>query len=144
MKFCKPHNRKSLCVITYNTASSKDIKEFCYTIEFTQIHLNSVSTYVVWFYQLRHRLHVKALKRKYIWSDLNFIIDEKMKILHFDDEDKSWWSSILYHSVASCYLHTLVLILPELVIVLSCKPLFLWFLIDFFCYLRRVLCLKWS
>ena len=29
-------------------------------------------------------------------------------------------------------------------IVLSCKPLFLWFLINFFCYLQRALRLKWS
>ena len=29
-------------------------------------------------------------------------------------------------------------------IFLSCKPLFLWFSIDFFCYLRQILCLKWS
>ena len=71
----------------------------------------------VWFYQLRHRLHecLKALKRKYIWCDLHIIVKEKVKILHFH---KSWWSSILYHSVANAsrYLYISVLILPELVI----------------------------
>ena len=72
------------------------------------------------FIQLRHRLHVclKALKRKYILSDLHFILDAKVKILHFHDEDKSWLSSILYHSVANvnCHLYILVLILQQLVI----------------------------
>ena len=43
------------------------------------------------------------------------MVDEKVNILHFHDEDKSWWSSILYHSVANPnrYLYILVLILPE-------------------------------
>ena len=66
---------------------------------------------------LQHRLHecLKALK---IWSDFHFIIDEKGKILHFHNEDKSWGSSILYNSVvnANRHLYILVLILPELVI----------------------------
>ena len=61
---------------------------------------------------------LRALRRKYIWNDLHFIVDENVKILHFHDEDKSWWSSILYHSVANAnrYLYILLLILPELVI----------------------------
>ena len=82
-------------------------------------------SYNVWFYQLRHRLHVclRALKRKYIWSDLHFILDEKVKILHFYDEDKSWRPSVLYHSVANAiytfwfwYFHNLPLT------VFRCKP----------------------
>ena len=100
-------------MITCNTTSSKDIKELCHFL------LNSVFT-MCDFIQLRHRLHVclKALKRKYILSDLHFILDAKAKILHFHDEDKSWLSSILYHSVANAnrHLYILVLILPELVI----------------------------
>ena len=67
--------------------------------------------------------------------------------LYFHDEDKSWRSSILYHTVANAnrhlyfcfwYSHFLTLI------VLCCKPLFVWFLIDFFCYLLQKLCLKWT
>ena len=56
--------------------------------------------------------------KEYIWGDLLFIVDEKVKILHFHDEDKSWWSLILYFSVANAnrHLYILVLILPELVI----------------------------
>ena len=136
---------QSLCVITSNAASSKDIREFHYSpIEFC--------LHIVWFYQLRHyRWHVclRALKRKYILSNLHFIVDEKVKILHFHDEDKSW-SSILYNSVANANLIFAIYILwfwysqNLSLIVLSYKPLILWFLIDFFCYLRRVLCLKWS
>ena len=81
---------------------------------------------------------LRALKRKYIWSDLHFIVDEKVKILNFHDEDKSWGSSIVYHSVANAnrYLYILDLILPELVIDCFEKPLFLRFLIDSFCNLR--------
>ena len=77
---------------TCSTVSSKDIKK-----SFAIHH-----SYNVWFYQLVHRFHVclRALKRKYIWSELHFIVDEKVKILHFHDEDKSWWFSIWYHSVA--------------------------------------------
>ena len=61
----------------------------------------------VWFYQLRHRLHVclRALKRKH----LRFIVDEKVKILHFHNEDKSWWSSILYNSVPNGNRHLYIL-----------------------------------
>ena len=88
-------------------------KEFCYS------PLNSYS-HDVWLYQLRHRSHLclRALKRKYIWSNLHFIVDEKVKILHFHDEDKSWWSSILYQTVANAnrHLYILVLITPQLVI----------------------------
>ena len=113
-------------VITCNTALSKDIKEFQYS------PLNSVST-MCDFINYKDRLHVylRALKRKYIWSDLHFIVDEKVKIFHFHDKDKSWWSSILYFM-----LYILLLILPELVI--DCFELkafipliFDWFLLLF-------------
>ena len=40
-KFCKSHDRKLLCVITCNTASSKDIKDIK---EFHYSPLNSVCT----------------------------------------------------------------------------------------------------
>ena len=37
---------------------------------------------------LSHTSHLclRTLKRKYIWSNLHFIVDEKAKILHFHDE----------------------------------------------------------
>ena len=107
IKFCKSHDRKSLCV------------QHCFIKRYNRASLFSIEFYLhdVWFYQLRHRLHVclRALKRKYIWSDLHFIVDEKVKILHFHDEDKSWWPSILYHSVANAdqYLHILVWYTPR-------------------------------
>ena len=72
----------SLCVITCNTASSKDIKEFCYS------PLNSVCTMCDFINYGTDNMH---FKRKYIiWSDLHFIVDEKVKILHFHDVDKYW------------------------------------------------------
>ena len=76
-------------------------------------------------------LCLKAVNRKYIcdMSDLHFIVHEKVKILHFHDEDKSGdLVTILYHSVANVnyYLYILVLFSHNLSsIVLSCKPLFL-------------------
>ena len=71
------HDRKSLWVVTCNTSFA-----IPHWILFARC---------VWFHQLRYRLHVclRALKRKYIWSDLHFIIDEKREILHFKDEDKT-------------------------------------------------------
>ena len=44
-------------------------------------------------YQLEDRLHLclRAHKIKYIWSDFHFTVDVKVKILHFRDENKSWW-----------------------------------------------------
>ena len=109
IRFCKSHNRKSLCVITCKIASSKDTKEFCYS------PLNCLHD--VWFYQLRHRLHDR------VFESTNVLV-------HFNRRWKSenpsfswwreifWWSSILYHRVANAnrYLYILVLILPELVI----------------------------
>ena len=49
---------------------------------------------------------------------MHFIVDEKVKILHFCDEDKSWWSSILCHSENNdnCHLYIFVLMLLQLVI----------------------------
>ena len=88
--------RKSLRVIACNTASSKDIKEF--RIEFY--------SHNVWFYQLRvDYMCIWEHLKEYIWSDLHFIIDEKVKIL-----DKSWYS-ILYHSVANANRHLYILVL---------------------------------
>ena len=73
----------------------------------------SITAQITCVFEQRH-----LKETKYIWSDLHFIVDEKVKILHFHDEDKSWWSSILYHSVANAnrHLYILVLILPQLVI----------------------------
>ena len=96
--------------------------QHCFTKRYKRVSLFPVEfcLHNVLFYQLQHitSLCLRALKRKYIWSDLNLIVDEKVKILHFHDEDKSWLSSILYHSVANAnrHLYILVLILPELVI----------------------------
>ena len=83
--------------------------------------LNSVCTMCDFINYGTDYIHVcvwEHLKEDIIWSDLHFIVDVKVKILYFHDEDKSWWSSIFYHSVANadCYLYILVLILPELVI----------------------------
>ena len=133
-----------------------DYMQHCFIKRYKKVSLFPIEillTYIInhtmcdWLYQLRHRsdLCLRALK-KIIWSNFHFIVDEKVKILHFHDEDKSWWSSIVYHSVANAnrYLYILDLILPELIIDCFEKPLFLGFLIDFFCNLRWVLHLKWS
>ena len=80
-----------------------------------------------------------------ITSQITSVFKSTLKILYFYDEDKSWCSK--YHCVANAnnHLYILVLILQQLVIdCLSCKPLFLWFLTDFFCYLQQTLSLKWS
>ena len=55
----KSHDRKSLCVITCNTASSKDIKEFRYS-------LTELCFLNVWFYQLRHTLHLSLRAPLYL------------------------------------------------------------------------------
>ena len=92
-------------MITCNTASSKDIKfNYPHWILFAQCAILSITAQI---------------------ACEHFVVDEKVQILHFHDEDKPWWSSILYHRVANAnhYLYILVLKLPQLVIVLSCKLL---------------------
>ena len=83
-----------------------------------QLPLNSGRT--MYDFIKQHRLHVALLKENIfgVICTSSTIVDEKVKILHFHDEDKSW-SSILYHSSvsrAANYLYILVWILPELVI----------------------------
>ena len=66
---------------------------------------------------------LRALRRKYIWNDLHFIVDENVEILHFHDEDKSWWSSILYHSVASANRHLNILVMISTELFVNCFEL---------------------
>ena len=70
-------------MITCNTASSKDIKEFRY------FPLNSIRKICDFSHYGTDHMCLRGLKRKYTWSDLHFIINEKVKILHFRDENKS-------------------------------------------------------
>ena len=71
----------------------------------------------VWFYQLQHRIHP--------------VFESTLK--------ENIWSNTKQYN----YSYILVLILPQLYIdLLSCKPLFLWFLIIFFCFYASTLCLN--
>ena len=106
--------------------------QHCFVNKYKRVSLFPIEFYSheVGLYQLRYRLYLclRGLQRKYIWNDLHFVVDEKVKILHFHDEDKFWWSSILYHSVAYAsrnyklwgYENQNVSL-----IVMGCKPLFL-------------------
>ena len=87
-KICKspisiPSEKIDLYMFTCNTFSSIDIKSF---------PLNSIRTMC---YFLRYGT-------KFIWSDLQWV-----KIFYFHDEDKSWWSSVLYHGVNVLMLTTI-------------------------------------
>ena len=88
----------NMCSLTKLTLS--DYMQHCFIKRYKRVSLFIIEfcTHNVLFYQLRRHRYIY---RKYIWSDLHFIVDEKVKILHFQDEDKSWWSSILYNSVAN-------------------------------------------
>ena len=59
-----------------------------------QLHYTTVFPYWILLagcviLSIKAHLCLRVLKRKYILSDLHFIVDEKVKILHFHDKDKS-------------------------------------------------------
>ena len=94
------------------------------------------------FLSFTHKILYKLSVLKTVWtftiyclcltahdrSDLYFIVVEKVKILHFRDGDKSWWYSILYHSIAIYIMLTFNLwfwysqLTCHQLFCLSCKP----------------------
>ena len=83
IKFCKSHERKSLLWLHSTLLKIKRYKRVSQWILFARCGTLSITARIMCVFE-----------SIYIWSDLYFIVDKKVKILHFHDEDKSWWSSI--------------------------------------------------
>ena len=118
-------------MITCNTALSKDIKKFCYSL------LNSVRTmcdfinygtdYMCVWEHLKENIFGVICSSSYTkkWEFFIFMMKTNLGDLQF---------YIIVPILTNIYIFWFWYSQNLSLIVLTCKPLFLWFLIEFFCF----------